>query len=120
MSVAWCGVFCHGGYGGVNSVFTRKYIHLIICQSSIATSKLFPHLLCTNMGYTEFDCTHLYLGMISFIQLIAFSVLAQLIDSEPIPDDVIHKLVMYDICDHELAPLVGNCHRHHSNADDVV
>ena len=50
------------------------------------------------MGYTDFDCTHLYLGMVSFIQLlVVFSVLLQLIDSLPIPDDVIHELVSWII-----------------------
>jgi hypothetical protein len=85
------------------------------------TSELLSHLLHTNMGYDEFVCTHLYLGMVSFIQLlIKFSVLVQLICPEPIPDDVICKLVMNVICDHNLDPLVGkHCH-HQSNVEDVL
>jgi hypothetical protein len=47
--------------------------------------------------------------MVSFIQLlVAFSVVVRLIDSKPIPDDVIHELVMNAIHTHDLVPLVGN------------
>jgi hypothetical protein len=84
------------------------------------TSELLHHLLHTNMGYDEFDCTHFYLGMVSLIQvLIKISVHVQLIGSEPIPDDM-RKLVMIVICDRDLDPLVGkHCH-HQSNVEDVV
>ena len=59
--------------------------------------------------------------MISFIQLlVVFSVVVQLIGSEPIPDDVIHKLIMNAVPDHDRAPLIGKCVRHQINAEDVV
>jgi hypothetical protein len=59
--------------------------------------------------------------MVSFIQLlVAFSVIVQLIDSEPIPDDVICELIMNAIHDHDLAPLVGKHCRHQSNAENAV
>ena len=61
------------------------------------------------MGYTDFNCTYLYQEIVTFIQLlVTFSLAAQLIDAEPIPDDVIHELVMNAIHTHNLVPLVGN------------
>ena len=69
----------------------------------MATLELLHQLLCTNMGYTDFDCTHLYLEMLSFTQLrVTFSVKVQLIDPEPIQDDVMHELVMNAIHAHIL------------------
>jgi hypothetical protein len=59
--------------------------------------------------------------MVVFIQLlVVFSVVIQLIDSETIPDNVIHKLVTNAIRAHDLTPLVGKCCRHHSSAEDIV
>jgi hypothetical protein len=85
------------------------------------TSELLPHLQHPNMGYTEFDYTHLYLGMVSFIHLLVmFLMFIRLIASEPISDDVIRKLVMNAIREHNLALMVGkHCHCH-SNVEDIV
>ena len=47
MSVAGCGTFCHGGYGGVNPYLSENTIHGMIHQSSIMTSELLYHLLLT-------------------------------------------------------------------------
>jgi hypothetical protein len=45
----------------------------------------------------------------------------QLIDLDPIPDDVICELVMIAIRAHNnIAPLVGNHHHHYSNAEEFV
>ena len=73
------------------------------------------------MGLAEFKCMHLYTGMVSVIHIfVAFSVLAKLIHSEPIPCDVSLEFIIYIIHTHDLALLLGRCYHNGNDVEDVV
>jgi hypothetical protein len=57
-----------------------------------------------------FDCTHLLLGIVSYIHLlVVLAAIALLLGDQPIPGDVTYnsKLILQGIVEHNLPPLTG-------------
>jgi hypothetical protein len=62
------------------------------------------------MALMSFDCTHLLLGMVTYIHLlVVFAAIAPLLGDQPITGDVTYnyKLILQGIVEHELPPLAG-------------
>ena len=59
-----------------------------------------------------FDCTHLLLSVMSCLHIFsAFAILLQTLTEEPIPDAVVHQMVLETIAEYDLPPLNGERHR---------
>ena len=62
------------------------------------------------MALMSFDCTHLLLGMVTYIHLlVVFAAIAPLLGDQTITGDVTYnyKLILQGIVEHELPPLTG-------------
>jgi hypothetical protein len=69
---------------------------------------LSPIIADSKMADHTFDCTRLLLGVMSCLHIIsAFAILVQMLTQEPIPDIIIHQIVIEVIDEYDLPPLSG-------------